>query len=94
MGFSATMFQTTTPWHKSHFIYVSGYPFVYHGDGEALTVEFPGGTCRRLAELRSLGKHIKMPENFRNESPGVVKNNPETRAPHRSKTGLPIIPKL
>lgn len=94
MGFSGTMFQQTVPWHEKQFIYVGGYPYVYHGEGEALTVEFPGGTCRRLTELRLTGRHIKMPAVFRNENPGIIKNNPETRAPHRSKTGLPKVPKL
>ena len=95
MGFSGTMFQRTEPWANHHFLLIDGVPCVYHGDGESLTVELPGSICRRISELKAAGKHITMPKIFRHESPGVIKNNPETRAAHRSRTNIKLpIPKL
>jgi hypothetical protein len=86
MGLTAPIWQRTMVWHERNYIYVDGNPYVYHGDGDALTVEFPGGRCRRLTELRADGKHIKMPDNFRQENPGILKNVAETRKPHQSVT--------
>ena len=95
MGFNGTMFQTTNPWNDRQFIKVDGRPFVYHGDASAITVEFPGGKARRVSELREQGRHIKMPDNFRQEKPGIHKNVPEVRAPHQSKSvGGMKIPRL
>ena len=81
-------FETTCPWQDAHFIRVDGNPFVYHGDANALTVEFPGGISRRVTELRQDGRVVTLPDLFRQEKPGILKNNPELRAPHRSKTNI------
>ena len=95
MGFNGMMFQTTNPWNDRQFIKVDGRPFVYHGDASAITVEFPGGKSRRVSELREQGRIVTLPDNFRQEVPGIHKNVAERRAPHQSKTknGF-VIPKL
>ena len=71
---------------QHQFIVIDGQQRVYHGPEDNCTVEFPGSTSKTVQELRAKGHAVLMPRYFRNELPGVLKNIPGDRAPHRSKS--------